>query len=61
LAKAGTGDVLAGMIAGLAAQGMDLFHAAAAGAFLHGKAGEKAGADVPRQSVLAWDVINAIV
>ena len=39
LATAGTGDVLAGMIGALAAQGLSPFHAAAAGAFLHGAAG----------------------
>ncbi len=39
LATAGTGDVLAGIIGALAAQGLDPFHAAAAAAFLHGAAG----------------------
>jgi len=39
LATAGTGDVLAGIIGALLAQGMDPLHAAAAGAFIHGRAG----------------------
>lgn len=39
LATAGTGDVLAGIIGALSASGMDPFLAAAAGAFLHGRAG----------------------
>jgi NAD(P)H-hydrate epimerase len=39
LATAGTGDVLAGVIAALSARGLDPFRAAAAGAFLHGRAG----------------------
>ena len=39
LATAGTGDVLAGVIGALLAQGLEPAHAAAAGAFLHGRAG----------------------
>jgi NAD(P)H-hydrate epimerase len=39
LAKAGTGDVLAGAIAGLCAQGVPPLEAAVLGAYLHGRAG----------------------
>ena len=39
LATAGTGDVLSGVIAALIARGLDAFRAAAAGAFVHGRAG----------------------
>jgi NAD(P)H-hydrate epimerase len=57
LARAGTGDVLAGIITGLLAQGLDPFDAAAAGAYIHGYAGTLAAAYMgTRASVLATDV-----
>ena len=43
LAIGGTGDVLSGFIAGLLAQGLDAFHAAAAAAWLHGEAAAAIG------------------
>ncbi|MGE3968510.1 MAG: NAD(P)H-hydrate dehydratase, partial [Dongiaceae bacterium] len=59
LASAGTGDVLAGIIAGLLAQRMPAFEAAAAGAWLHGEAGRGAGPgliaeDLPEQLPALW-------
>ena len=53
LAKAGTGDVLAGLITGLLAQGMPAFDAACAGVWIHGHAGERIGPGLIPQDITA--------
>ena len=60
LSKAGTGDVLTGIIAALIGQKMDHFDAACLGAHLHGRAGELAGNRLGMRCVLAQDVIETI-
>ena len=60
LAKAGTGDVLAGIIAGLSAQGMTPFEAAKLGAYLHSRSGEIASEELTEYSVMASDIPNYI-
>lgn len=60
LAKAGTGDVLAGVIGSLLAQGVDPFGAAVLGATLHARAGCAAAARVGEVSVVPEDVIDAL-
>lgn len=61
LARAGTGDVLAGLIVGLRAQGLEAYEAAVAGAWIHAQAGLYAAEDLGTTiSVLAGDVLNSV-
>jgi len=57
LASAGTGDVLAGVIAGLLAQGLSLFNAAACGVYLHAQAGEMVKARLGDAGMVASDLL----
>ena len=56
MATGGTGDVLTGVTAGLAAQGLDLAAAAALGVCVHGKAGDRAARGGER-GLLAGDLV----
>lgn len=60
MATAGSGDVLAGMIAGLLAQGMDAFRAASVGVYLHGMAGDEAARRLGEHACMAGDIAEAV-
>jgi NAD(P)H-hydrate epimerase len=61
LAKAGTGDALAGIITGLRAEGLSAFEAAWAGAWIHARAGVLAAKAIgTTASVLSSEVIHSI-
>lgn len=57
LATAGTGDVLAGIIAGLIAQGLNLFDAACIGVYIHGLAGDVLKDKIGNAGALASDLL----
>ena len=57
LATAGTGDVLAGCVAGLLAQGLSTFDAATLGAFVHAAAGQLAAEEIGEAGVIAGDLL----
>jgi hydroxyethylthiazole kinase-like uncharacterized protein yjeF len=58
MATAGSGDVLTGIIAGIASQGAAVEDAAIAGVFLHGLAGDAAAATVGMYCMIADDIIR---
>ena len=60
MAKAGAGDVLAGVITGLVAQGMQAYESAALGVYLHACGGDEAKEAKGSYSVLARDLIAGI-
>ncbi len=64
LAKAGTGDVLAGMLGALLAQGTAALGTAALGAYLHGRAADLGAADLTQRCMATtdlWDYLPAAV
>ena len=60
MAKGGAGDVLAGMIASLAAQGIPAFEAAVTGVYLHWLAGDLCAKRLGQRSMLPTDLIAAL-
>ena len=60
LAKAGSGDVLTGMIAALVAQRVEGFAAATWGAYLHGRAADLAVRKIPAAALIASDLLDYI-
>ena len=60
LASAGTGDVLAGALAGFLAQGVAPFEAACCAVYAHGLAGELAGEELGEAGVLAGDLLTRL-
>ncbi len=60
MARGGSGDVLAGIIASLAAQGIDPFRAAVCGVYVHGRAGDSAAEKFSAETMLPTDIIDKI-
>ncbi len=60
LSKGGSGDILAGLIGSLLAQGMPVEKAVPAAVYIHGRAGERAGERLGQRGALARDVIAEI-
>ena len=61
LGTAGTGDILAGLIAGLRGQGCTAFDSARLGAYVHGLAGTRAQQEIgSSRSVIAGDLLPAL-
>ena len=60
LASGGTGDVLAGIIGGLIAQGSDTFSAAVSGVYIHAAAGRRISERIGESGLLASDLLLEI-
>ena len=59
MAKAGSGDILTGMIAGLAAQFSDQLELAVrAAVWMHGRSGEHAAKDLTDKCMIATDLLK---
>lgn len=60
MAKGGSGDVLAGMVASFAAQGMEPFSTAAGAVYLHGLAGDRCAESLSQTAMLPTDLIGKL-
>lgn len=60
MATGGSGDVLAGMIAGLIGQGLPSLEAAACGAWLHGAAGDICAKEMGQYAMLPTDMLKVL-
>lgn len=60
MATGGSGDVLAGIMAALIAQGMQTYDAACLAVYLHGLAGDKASDESSTYSLMAGDIADAV-
>jgi NAD(P)H-hydrate epimerase len=60
MATAGSGDVLAGIIGSLLAQGMSSINAAVCGVFIHGMAGDLAASELTERGMIAGDMVTMI-
>ncbi len=60
MATAGSGDVLAGVIAAFIGQGLNLFDASRYGVYLHGMAGDLAAKKMTQLSMIASDIIEQL-
>ena len=60
MATGGSGDVLAGIIGSLIAQGLEPYQAACLGVYLHGLAGDDAAARLGEHALMASDIIDSL-
>ncbi|MBQ3915325.1 MAG: NAD(P)H-hydrate dehydratase, partial [Ruminococcus sp.] len=60
MSRGGSGDILAGIIGSVAAQGYDPFDAACAGVYIHGLAGDAAADKFGQEAMLPSDMINCL-
>lgn len=60
MATGGSGDVLAGIVAGFSAQGLNPYDAAVLGVYVHGAAGDLAAADKGEHGLIASDIAENI-